>query len=206
MIEIALKLLITFILSLLFGIERQKSHKPVGFGTFIFVSVGSCAVTIMALKIAPENPLPLLSSIITGVGFLGAGALIKTSDKIFGFTTAASIWFFAIFGLIIGAGQYYIAGIIYVSVWLIIFMDNFIRQRGIGSYQKKIEIKTKSGSNLKLDELLKKFNKIKMLSIEFDKDKSCETYNYLIQCDGKKLRKFVNYIEELNWIISYKIE
>lgn len=201
-----IKLLLTFFLALLFGIERQKSHKPIGFGTFIFVAVGSCGLSIVALELNMENPLPLLSSIITGIGFLGAGALIKTSDKIFGFTTAASIWLFAIIGLIIGTGYYYISGILYSFVWLIIIIDNVMKKRGVGSYQKKIEIKTKAGCNSKIDELFRHFEKVKMISLEFDREKNSETYNYLIQSDGKKLRKFVCFLEKHDWVLNYKIE
>ena|SRR5659263_171028 len=95
---ILLRLTLTFALSLIFGYERQRSHKPIGFGTFIFVSVGSCGLAITA-TILSENPLPLLGSVVTGIGFLGAGALIKTNEKTFGFTTAASVWLFAIFGI-----------------------------------------------------------------------------------------------------------
>jgi putative Mg2+ transporter-C (MgtC) family protein len=110
---ILLRLFFTFALSCVFGVERQKSHKPIGFGAFIFVSVGACALAITATIIEPENPLPLLGAIVTGIGFLGAGALIKTSDKTFGFTTAASIWLFAIFGIINGVGEYFLGFSIY---------------------------------------------------------------------------------------------
>jgi len=82
---ILLRLTITFALSLIFGYERQRSHKPIGFGTFIFVSLGSCGLALTA-TILNDNPLPLLGSIVTGIGFLGAGALIKTNEKTFGLT------------------------------------------------------------------------------------------------------------------------
>ncbi|MCX6706574.1 MAG: MgtC/SapB family protein [Candidatus Woesearchaeota archaeon] len=133
---------ITFVLSFLYGLERQRAHKPTGFGTFIFVAVGSCGLAITAMTMNTDNPLSLLSAIVTGIGFLGAGALIKTTDKIFGFTTAASIWVFAIFGLIIGVGDYLVGMIIYALVWVIILSDNYLEKKGIGSYQRKILITT----------------------------------------------------------------
>lgn len=201
-----MKMILTFFLALLFGVERQKSHKPIGFGTFIFVAVGACGLSIVAMELNMENPLPLLASIITGIGFLGAGALIKTSDKIFGFTTAASIWLFAIIGLIIGVGHYYVAGVIYLFIWLIIIIDNLMKRRGVGSYQKKIEIKTKFGSSDKVDSLLREFLKVKMISVEFDKEKDFEIYHYLVECSGKKLRNFSFGLKKLDWILGYKIE
>jgi putative Mg2+ transporter-C (MgtC) family protein len=141
-LSITLKFGLTFLLAFIFGMNRQLTHKPIGFGTFIFVSVGSCGLSIIAILLNPENPLPLLSAIITGIGFLGAGALIKTSDKIFGFTSAASIWLFSILGLIIGAGFYTIALIIYFLVWTVIFFDHYLEKEGIGSYQKRLILTT----------------------------------------------------------------
>ena len=90
-LTIVIRLLAVFILSLIFGIERQRSHKPVGFGTFIFVAIGSCALAIAATIIDIDDRIIILGSIVTGIGFLGAGALIRNNDKIFGFTTAASL-------------------------------------------------------------------------------------------------------------------
>ena len=87
-IVIFLRLSITFFLSLVFGLERQYSHKPIGFGTFTFVAAGSSSLAIVAVALGFEHSIPLLSAIVTGIGFLGAGALIKTSDKIFGLTSA----------------------------------------------------------------------------------------------------------------------
>ena len=79
---VLLRFLLTFGFSFAFGLERQKAHKPVGFGTYAFVSSGACALSIAAVTLNKENPFSLLAAIVTGIGFLGAGALIKTSDKI----------------------------------------------------------------------------------------------------------------------------
>src|SRR3989339_687675 len=84
MIEIIiLKFTLIFLMAFLFGIERQLSHKPTGFGTFIFVAVGSCALGSMSMDISATNALTIVGGVVTGIGFLGAGALIKTTDKIF---------------------------------------------------------------------------------------------------------------------------
>ena len=72
---ILLRFFITFILSLMFGLERQKSHKLIGFGTFIFVAMGSCGLAIAAVVMSPENPLAFMGAIVTGIGFLGASIL-----------------------------------------------------------------------------------------------------------------------------------
>ncbi len=166
-----LRLFASFIFSLIFGIERQLSHKPIGFGTFIFVSTGSCALSIIALSLTPENPLPLLSSIVTGIGFLGAGALIKTSDRIFGFTSAASIWIFAILGLTIGVGNYSISLVIYAIIWIVLFVDKYFESKSLGSYQKKLYITlNKRYSKKELKKMLG-LKKKKTLSVSINSEK-----------------------------------
>ena len=86
--SILVRILLVFILSSFFGLERQRSHKPVGFGTFIFVALGACIIGIIATKNNIDSSISLLAATITGIGFLGAGALIKSTDKVFGFNMA----------------------------------------------------------------------------------------------------------------------
>ena len=203
---IFLRLLVTFIFAILFGFQRQRTHKPIGFGTFTFVAVGACGLAIIGIEFGAVNPLPIIGAIVTGIGFLGAGALIRTPDKIFGFTTAASIWVFSIFGLLIGVGDYVVGGIVYFFVWMIITIDSFFEKHGVGSYQKRIFFEIKREGINQFNELLKNFNKVKMISIESDKKNKTEKLEYLIECNGKKLRSAINVFNNLDWIISYKVE
>jgi len=205
---IIIRFLVIFIISLLYGIERQKAHKPIGFGTFIFVAVGACGLAIAAITIHSDNPLPLLSGIVTGIGFLGAGALIKTTDKIFGFTTAASIWVFAIIGLLIGLGEYLIGLIIYFLVWMTIGVDRYLESRGIGSYQKKLVIKTnKIVPEKELRKALITYTKKhKLISIEIDKGNSVMTATYLIEGRKQELNRIPNILYNTDWLGSCLIE
>lgn len=207
----ALRFLITFSLSFLFGTWRQKSHKPVGFGTFIFVSVGSCALAITALNLAVvgvDNPLPLLSAIVTGIGFLGAGALIKTTDKIFGFTSAATIWLFAIFGLIIGVGEYLLGFIIYALTLTVVFYDIHLEKKGIGSYQKKVIITTNEIiSEKEIKEILSiNASKYRMTFLEVDKKNKKLSFTYLIEGTKEQINRIPKKLFEKDWFESCKIE
>ena len=181
---IILRLIITFIMAAIFGLERQRSHKPIGFGTFIFVSVGSCALAMIAMTVDSTNPLTLLGAIVTGIGFLGAGALIRTTDKIFGFTTAASIWLFAILGLIIGLGQYRIGLNLYVIIWMVVLCDNILAKKGIGSYQQKIVVSTnKIIDEIEIIKVLKEngVKKYKLMNLEINKKKGGISSTFLIE-------------------------
>src|SRR5437867_6791025 len=87
-LESVFRLLLVFALAFGIGLERQIRRKPVGFGTFVFVSTGAAALSILAIDLEGDNPLPLLRRVITGNGFLGDGALIRDNDLEFGLSTA----------------------------------------------------------------------------------------------------------------------
>lgn len=205
---ILLRFFLVFLFAFIFGFERQRSHKPIGFGTFIFVAIGSCALAITATTIGQGNPLPLLSAIVTGIGFLGAGALIKTTDKIFGFTTAASIWLFAIFGLLIGSGEYLPGGLTYLSVWLVILVDNHLEKKGMGTYQKKIIIRSGKLINIhEIDELLLLYSKkYKMIKMEIDKKNNKCSIEYLVEGTKETINKIPKKLFEKDWFESFTAE
>ena len=204
---ILLRLILTFVLSLIFGYERQRSHKPIGFGTFIFVSVGSCGLAITA-TLLNENPLPLLGSVVTGIGFLGAGALIKTNEKTFGFTTAASVWLFSIFGIIIGVGQYTIGITVYLITWVIIYFDKAFEKKGMGYYQKKLIINTNKivdKSDIKKI-FLQGNERHKFIGIDVDKRNNKIAISYLIEGTSEDIYKISKKLYEMEWFDSCKFE
>ncbi len=203
-----LRLLLTFFLAVLFGFESQRSHKPVGFGTFAFVAIGSCVLSIISIELNQGNNLPLLGAIITGVGFLGAGALIKTSDKVFGFMTAASIWLFSIIGIVIGLGYYNLAGILYSFVWFCVLIDRYLEIKGIGGYQKKISVKINGEENEKeLNLLLNKFGikKYFLISKEVDKKEKTVLISYLIDGSGPQIRRLFSEFQKNSNFLSFSL-
>jgi putative Mg2+ transporter-C (MgtC) family protein len=193
-------------MSFLFGIERQFSNKSTGFGTFIFVSVGSYLLGELSLIFSPNNVLLIVGGVVTGIGFLGAGALIKTQDKIFGFTTSASIWIFSIIGLCVGLKRYDLAIIGYLIVWIVILTDKLFEKAGIGTYQRRLVIKT--NKIVRKEEFIKFFKnyKWKLLNLYINKkDKKMEV-SYLISCP----KSYVNFLNKAltneKWVEEFKIE
>jgi putative Mg2+ transporter-C (MgtC) family protein len=204
------RFILTFLLSFAFGLERQMDHKPVGFGTFIFVATGACGLailsTIMVADAATDNPLPLLGAIITGIGFLGAGAMMKTGDRIVGATTAAGIWIFAIFGIFMGLGYYQLAMLAYGFVWVVVFSDKFFEKRGIGNYRSKITICSKRPL---VDSEVEAATGAKIYAIdEIDVDKGEKVYrsSYFLEGSKKKIRAIPEKIRNKDWFISVKLE
>jgi putative Mg2+ transporter-C (MgtC) family protein len=93
------------------GIERQLMHKPAGLRTNVLICLGAAVFTIISRQMAgDQEPITRIAvQIVTGVGFLGAGAVIQDRGGIHGLTTAATIWLVASIGMACGARFYYLA-------------------------------------------------------------------------------------------------
>lgn len=107
-IELVLRLVLSALLGLLIGAEREIYHKPAGLRTNALVSMGACMFTILATSYFSSAYL-ILSGIVTGVGFLGAGAILNSGKEIRGMTTAAVLWISAAIGMGVGSGAYLIS-------------------------------------------------------------------------------------------------
>jgi putative Mg2+ transporter-C (MgtC) family protein len=117
-VQIIIRLVLSVFLSGLIGLERQLHRRTAGLRTHILVCLGSCLIMLTSLYVfdiykdkVPLDPARIAAGVITGIGFLGAGAIIREREGIKGLTTAASLWVIAAIGLAVGAG-FYIAGII----------------------------------------------------------------------------------------------
>ena len=108
------KLLLALVLGGLIGWERELYDKPAGFRTNTLICVGSTLFTIFSLKIGAipgTDSARIAAQIVSGIGFLGAGAIIRRGEAVLGLTTAATIWFVASIGMGVGAGYYVISSI-----------------------------------------------------------------------------------------------
>lgn len=110
--ENILKLGMAILIGGLLGAEREFRDKAAGFRTLILITVGSTLFTIFSLMMDPGNTQTrIAANVVTGIGFLGAGAIIREHGRVGGLTTAATIWLSAALGMGIGAGE-----LIFVSV------------------------------------------------------------------------------------------
>lgn len=104
-----LPLLISVILGGAIGIERHIHDKPAGLRTNILICLGSCVFTIISTNLAGSEPGRIAAQIVTGIGFLGAGAIIQSGGSVHGLTTAAGIWIVAAIGMACGTRMYFLA-------------------------------------------------------------------------------------------------
>ena len=106
------------------GVEREVNGKPAGLRTNIIICLGATAFTLVAMRLGFEDKLTLgrvVQGIVTGVGFLGAGALIQEGSGVHGLTTAASIWLVASIGVACGAGYFLLATVVTFLALLALF-------------------------------------------------------------------------------------
>lgn len=104
------RLLVALALGFIIGAERESRGKVAGISTQSFVIAGAMTFTFISLLLEPGQPGRIAANIVVGIGFLGAGIILKSEDgKITNLTTAASIWFSAGLGMTVGLGWYVIA-------------------------------------------------------------------------------------------------
>jgi putative Mg2+ transporter-C (MgtC) family protein len=137
-LEILIKLGVSAVFGLVIGLERELKRKPVGLKTSLVICIVSCLLTIVSIESAymfpnsdkvkiTMDPLRLAAQIVSGIGFLGAGVILRRgNDSISGLTTAAMIWGAAGIGIAVGAGFYLEAftgvALLMISVELIPFL------------------------------------------------------------------------------------
>ena len=131
LVSICARLGCAMLVGLIIGIEREYTHRPAGMRTHILVALGACVVSIVGEMIfvhyrelgASPDPARLSAQVITGVGFLGAGTIMREGATVKGLTTAASLWAVACLGLASGFGYYSLAllGMAFIMITLTIF-------------------------------------------------------------------------------------
>jgi putative Mg2+ transporter-C (MgtC) family protein len=109
-LDFLLRIALCLLFGAALGVERELRNKPAGISTNCFVMAGACLFTFISQAIDPNSPARIAAQVVSGVGFLGAGMIIKSeSNTVKNLTTAASIWFAAAIGMVIGFGWYVIA-------------------------------------------------------------------------------------------------
>jgi putative Mg2+ transporter-C (MgtC) family protein len=141
-IEIIIRMLFSFLAGGIIGFEREKHKKPVGFRTYVLVCLGSTVITLVGLETVNQTILlvkndPLLAEVvkvdtvrlsaqvISGIGFIGAGAIINNKSNVTGLTSAASVWTSAMIGIAIGYGYYFIATVATILVFFTLVLNTF---------------------------------------------------------------------------------
>jgi putative Mg2+ transporter-C (MgtC) family protein len=164
-VELVLRLLGAAILGAVVGIEREIRDQPAGFRTHILVAVGSCLFTLISAygfagfldeDQVTFDPTRIAAQIVTGIGFLGAGAILRSGMSVRGLTTAASLWVVAAVGLAVGAGAYVLASTATGVTLLALFVLRPLRSRLIRGIKQEVEdFAIVAEADLELDDLIR---------------------------------------------------
>lgn len=126
--QVVIRLVCSVVLGGLIGLEREIRKRSAGLRTHILVCVGAALIMLTSIyvfdiyrNIANVDPSRIAAGVITGIGFLGAGAIIRSADGIHGLTTAASLWVAAAIGLSVGCG-FYDAALVSTALVLVVLL------------------------------------------------------------------------------------
>lgn len=127
--DIIIRILVGALLGAAVGLERELNDQPAGLRTHIILVIGATLAMVLSINLGylfarpglPSDPARLAAQVISGIGFLGAGAILRFGYNVKGLTTATSLWTMAIVGLAVGAG-YYLVGLVTTSIMLVVLV------------------------------------------------------------------------------------
>lgn len=120
-LTMAVRLLLAALLAMIVGMDRERLQKSAGLRTHMLTGVGACLFTVISFYGSSSgDPTRIASSIVVGIGFLGAGTIIQRQDQAHDLTTAASIWTTAAIGMTVGIGAWLLSIIATIFIWFIL--------------------------------------------------------------------------------------
>lgn len=136
-VQIILRVLVGAALGAVVGYERERQDQPAGLRTHMILVIGATLAMVLSVNLGylfarpgtPADPARLAAQVISGIGFLGAGAILRYGFTVKGLTTATSLWTMAIVGMAVGAG-YYLIGVVTTALMLVVLaLLNIIENR-----------------------------------------------------------------------------
>ena len=185
------RLLLSMVLGMVIGAERKRKGQIAGIRTFALITMGACLAMLLSIYVPQEymglkngDPGRIAAQVITGIGFLGGGAMIHLKGAVRGLTTAAGIWMTAIIGMAVGIGMYAcaIAATAFVMIVLVSF-EQYEKKKKLGQESRVISL-TVDGVLDSLDDYktLFKENDIHLSTfyIEYKYDEGVTVINFVI--------------------------
>lgn len=213
--EILLKILLAFAFGGLIGFERESRNRPAGLRTHILVSVGSASFTISSIHFYrlfgnANDPGRVAANIVVGIGFLGAGTIIKEGFSVKGLTTAATVWVSAAIGLSCGLGLYLPALIVSVLTYLTLILLRGVEIEALGKKDRRrilmIKVTDEPGQLGKIGTILGEHN-INIDNVKFERtDTGLSIILYISVPERLKIDELVETLSEENWVLEVAIE
>lgn len=212
--EIFLRLTVALVAGGAIGFERERDSQPAGLRTHMILALGAALVMILSINIGIEHntdPTRLAAQVVSGIGFLGAGAILRFGFNVKGLTTASTLWTTAMIGLAIGYG-YYLVALFSVIIMLIVltvvesFEKKFVRVNVMRTVV--IDVHDREGI---LREVRKTISKIADAIVAFNVQKSVKNKHMRIEIvarfnRGEKLEDMLEIISSIEGVRGIKIE
>lgn len=212
---VLVRFLVSFILGGLVGFERETRSQPAGLRTHILISIGSTTVMLISIFISQifedADPGRIASQVVSGIGFLGAGAILKFGTGVKGITTAASIWVMAAIGLAIGAGMFYVGLIGFAVVFFALTAMNLFEKKLVkGRSLRRIELSVKKkGYDIEnFSGIMGGFD-MKIISTGFDRNvgESTDKLTYLVEVtEALNVKTLSDELEKQHGVVAITIE
>jgi putative Mg2+ transporter-C (MgtC) family protein len=196
------RLVISLLIGGVVGLEREFKGKPAGIRTNILMCLGSCLIMIISIEVArmaggSADPGRIAAQVVTGVGFLCAGTIMRSKFSISGLTTAATIWVLSALGLAIGAGyimlSVYVAALITITLVIIRNVESALH-RLHSDHIVQISAERREGI---VPMILREFTGLKIPTEVHEVSLAGDTWNITIEYDTSK-RKHTQLLKELS--------
>lgn len=205
LIQEVIKLIIALIFGAIIGAEREYKSKAAGFRTVILITVGSTLFTIVSNHMGADARVA--SNIVTGIGFLGAGAIFREGVNVKGLTTATTIWISAAIGMSIGIGQFLFALASLVIVMLVLLSFTWIqkiieRSNKVENYHITID-DNKITNKDELKEIFRTCN-VRWKCMKQMKNHNQQIFVYSIQGPAKNHAKLIDMLFDAEFIACFE--
>ncbi|MBG0784586.1 MAG: MgtC/SapB family protein [Anaerolineaceae bacterium] len=218
-VQIILRVLVGAALGAVIGLERERDNQPAGLRTHMILVIGATLAMVLSVNLGylyarpgtPADPARLAAQVISGIGFLGAGAILRYGFNVKGLTTATSLWTMAIVGLTVGAG-YYLVGVVTTAIMLLVLgLLNVIENRFVRtSVARFISVQADYRKGV-VKEIRKKVNEFVDDLISFNIQKHYKSKRLRIQIVARipkdqKLEDLIDGLSDVEGVRNLKVE
>lgn len=191
MVSSMFRLLLSMILGMVVGAERKRKGQVAGIRTFALISMGACLAMLLSIYVPQVylglkngDPGRIAAQVITGIGFIGGGAMIHMKGAVKGLTTAAGIWMTAIIGMAVGIGMYMCSiGATLLILMTLVSFEQYEKRKKMGQESKVIGL-TVEGVLENINDYKRVFNAadvhLSTFFVEYDYDRNVTELNFVV--------------------------
>lgn len=217
--QIILRVLVGAVLGAAVGLERERQDQPAGLRTHMILVIGATLAMVLSVNLGylfarpgtPADPARLAAQVISGIGFLGAGAILRYGFTVKGLTTATSLWTMAIVGMAVGAGYYLIGVVTTVMILVVLALLNIIEDRFLRTSVSRflsIEASYKKGVVKNIRHIVEEFSdSVSSFNIQKSvKDKRMRIQIVARISRDQKLEDLIDNLSDISGVRNLKVE